>query len=136
VTLLHSPRNDLARSDGLPSLVKSGCGLGLALVHDMRGLRAPSDEDEVAAFETDVLAGVGSGAGLGRAGRIMIRDDTGYLDLIRDWFGRPLWERRTRRLLRQGAAGSEAAGAHGVGGRAGGLLTAPGTAALGRGSAT
>jgi hypothetical protein len=25
-------------------------------VHDVRGLRAPSDEDEVAAFDTDVLA--------------------------------------------------------------------------------
>ncbi len=24
----------------------------------------------------------------------MIRDDTGHLDLIRDWFGRPLWEMR------------------------------------------
>ena len=24
----------------------------------------------------------------------MIRNDTGHLDLIRDWFGRPLWEMR------------------------------------------
>jgi hypothetical protein len=31
--------------------------LGLALVRNMRELRAPSSEDEVAAFETDVLAG-------------------------------------------------------------------------------
>jgi hypothetical protein len=31
--------------------------LGLALVRDMRELRAPSGADEVAAFETDVLAG-------------------------------------------------------------------------------
>jgi hypothetical protein len=26
----------------------------------------------------------------------MIRDDTGYLDLTREWFGRPLWERRPK----------------------------------------
>jgi len=30
--------------------------LGLALVRDLRELRAPSNEDEVAAFEIDVLA--------------------------------------------------------------------------------
>jgi hypothetical protein len=34
--------------------------LGLALVRDLRELRAPSNEDEVAAFETDVLAGLGA----------------------------------------------------------------------------
>ena len=56
MTFLHSPRNDLARSDGLPSLVKSGelAGSGAGAWH-MRELRATSDED--AAFETDVLAG-------------------------------------------------------------------------------
>jgi hypothetical protein len=31
--------------------------LGLALVRDLRELRAPSSADEIAAFETDVLAG-------------------------------------------------------------------------------
>jgi hypothetical protein len=36
--------------------VKTGFGLTLALVRDMRELREPSSADEVAAFETDVLA--------------------------------------------------------------------------------
>jgi len=62
--------------------------LGLALVRDMRELRAPSNEDEVAAFETDVLAGfvlARASAGLADS---TIRNDAGHLDLIRDWFGR------------------------------------------------
>jgi integrase len=66
--------------------------LGLALVRDMRELRASSSEDEVAAFETDVLAGfvlARASAGLADS---TIRNDTGHLDLIRDWFGRPLRE--------------------------------------------
>jgi integrase len=69
-----------------------GCGLGLALVRDLRELRAPSSADEVAAFETDVLAGfvlARASAGLADS---TIRNDTGHLELIRDWFGRPLWE--------------------------------------------
>ncbi len=66
--------------------------MGLALVRDLRELRAPSSADEVAAFETDVLAGLvlaRASAGLADS---TIRNDTGHLDLIRDWFGRPLWE--------------------------------------------
>src|SRR6266852_6414088 len=60
----------------------------------MRELRAPSSAAEVAAFETDVLAGfvlARASAGLADS---TIRNDTGHLDLIRDWFGRPLWEMR------------------------------------------
>ncbi len=63
-------------------------------MREMRELRAPSNEDEVAAFETDVLAGfvlARASAGLADS---TIRNDTGHLDLIRDWFGRPLWEMR------------------------------------------
>jgi hypothetical protein len=66
--------------------------LTLALVRDMRELREPSSADEVAAFETDVLAGfvlARASAGLADS---TIRNDTGHLDLIRNWFGRPLWE--------------------------------------------
>jgi hypothetical protein len=66
--------------------------LTLALVRDMRELRAPSSADEVADFETDALAGfvlARASAGLADS---TIRNDTGHLDLIRDWFGRPLWE--------------------------------------------
>jgi hypothetical protein len=66
--------------------------LTLALVRDMRELREPSSADEVADFETDVLAGfvlARASAGLADS---TIRNDTGHLDLIRNWFGRPLWE--------------------------------------------
>ncbi len=58
----------------------------------MRELREPSSADEVANFETDVLAGfvlARASAGLADS---TIRNDTGHLDLIRNWFGRPLWE--------------------------------------------
>jgi hypothetical protein len=61
--------------------------LGLALVRDLRELRAPSSADEIAEFETDVLAGfvlARASAGLADS---TIRNDTGHLDLIRDWFG-------------------------------------------------
>ena len=64
----------------------------LALVRDMRELREPSSAEEIESFETDVLAGfvlARASAGLADS---TIRNDTGHLDLIRDWFGRPLWE--------------------------------------------
>ena len=64
----------------------------LALVRDMRELREPSSANEVADFETDVLAGfvlARVSAGLADS---TIRIDTGHLELIRSWFGRPLWE--------------------------------------------
>ena len=64
----------------------------LALVRDMRELRAPSGAEEIEAFETDVLAGfvlARASAGLADS---TIRNDTGHLDLIREWLGRPLWE--------------------------------------------
>jgi integrase/DNA-binding Xre family transcriptional regulator len=66
--------------------------LALALVRDMRELRAPSSAEEIEAFETDVLAGfvlARASAGLADS---TIRNDTGHLDLIREWFGRPLRE--------------------------------------------
>jgi hypothetical protein len=42
--------------------------LALALVRDMRELREPSSADEVADFETDVLAGFVLARGIGGAG--------------------------------------------------------------------
>jgi hypothetical protein len=66
--------------------------LGLALVRDLRELREPSSAEEIEAFETDVLAGfvlARASAGLVDS---TIRNDVGHLELVRDWFGRPLWE--------------------------------------------
>ncbi|MGW5380970.1 tyrosine-type recombinase/integrase [Nocardia sp. NPDC003999] len=66
--------------------------MALAAVRDLRELRAPVTEDEIAAFETDVLSGfvlARASAGLVDS---TIRNDVNHLELIRDWFGRPLWE--------------------------------------------
>jgi hypothetical protein len=66
--------------------------LALALVRDLREHLAAASAEELADFETDVLAGfvlARASAGLADS---TIRNDTGHLELIRDWFGRPLWE--------------------------------------------
>ena len=66
--------------------------MALAVVRDLREHRAPASEDELADFETDVLAGfvlARASAGLTDS---TIRNDTNHLELIRDWFGRSLWE--------------------------------------------
>jgi integrase len=66
--------------------------LGLALVRDLRELREPSGAEEIEAFETDVLAGfvlARASAGLVDS---TIRNDVNHLELVRYWFGRPLWE--------------------------------------------
>lgn len=66
--------------------------MGLAVVRDLREHRAPVTKEELADFEVDVLAGfvlARASAGLADS---TIRDDTNHLELILDWFGRPLWE--------------------------------------------
>lgn len=66
--------------------------MGLALVRELRELREPSGAEEIEAFETDVLAGfvlARASAGLADS---TIRNDVNHLELVRDWFGRPLWE--------------------------------------------
>ena len=66
--------------------------MALALVRDLRDHRAPVSEEDLADFETDVLAGfvlARASAGLADS---TIRNDAGHLELIRAWFGRPLWE--------------------------------------------
>jgi len=66
--------------------------LALALVRDMRELRVPAGAEELADFETDVLAGFVLARASAGLADTTIRNDTGHLELIRDWFGRPLWE--------------------------------------------
>jgi hypothetical protein len=66
--------------------------LALAVVRDLREQRAPAGPEELAEFETDVLAGfvlARASAGLADA---TIRGDVGHLDQVRTWFGKPLWE--------------------------------------------
>ncbi len=64
-----------------------------------------------------------------------IRNDTGHLDLIRDWFGRPAVGRcgpRKPAPTSAGCCGTRSRRRARGGRRAGGLLTVPGTAASGR----
>lgn len=66
--------------------------MALAAVRDLRELRSPATEEELAEFETDLLAGfvlARASAGLVDS---TIRNDANHLELVRDWFGRPLWE--------------------------------------------
>jgi hypothetical protein len=68
--------------------------MGLAAVRDMREARVPAGPDEVAAFETDVLAGfVLARAAAGLSDKT-ISADVLNLEQVRAWFGRPLWEMR------------------------------------------
>ena len=107
-------------------------GLALALVRDLRELREPSGAEEIESFETDVLAGfvlARASAGLADS---TIRNATGHLELIRDWFGRPLWEMQPEdadayfgRVLPR----CQAVEPHRAGGGADGLLPVPGAAA-------
>jgi integrase/recombinase XerD len=64
----------------------------LAVVRDLSDRRAELGPDDIAAFETDVLAGfllARAAAGLADS---TVRGDIGHLDQVRSWFGRPLWE--------------------------------------------
>ena len=66
--------------------------MSLAVVRDLREARAAAGPDELAAFETDVLAGfvlARAAAGLSDA---TIRSDVAHLEQLRAWFGGPLWD--------------------------------------------
>lgn len=66
--------------------------MALVAVRDLREWRSVASEEELADYETDLLAGfvlARASAGLADS---TIRNDTNHLELIRDWFGRPLWE--------------------------------------------
>ena len=69
-----------------------GGGMGLVAVRGLRERRVPVGPEELAAFETDVLAGfvlARAAAGLSDA---TIRSDVTHLEQLRAWFGRPLWD--------------------------------------------
>jgi site-specific recombinase XerD len=71
---------------------EGGLALALAVVRDLRDARVPAGPGELAAFETDVLAGfvlARAAAGLSDA---TISSDVVHLEQVRAWFGRPLWD--------------------------------------------
>jgi integrase/recombinase XerD len=66
--------------------------LSLSVVRDLREARTPAGPGELAALETDVMAGLilaRAAAGLADA---TITSDVVNVEQIRAWFGRPLWE--------------------------------------------
>jgi hypothetical protein len=66
--------------------------VGLAVVRDLREVRAPAGPEEIERFETDVVAGfvlARAAAGLSDG---TIRGDVSHLEQVRSWFGRPLWD--------------------------------------------
>jgi len=66
--------------------------LALAVVRDLRERRVPAGPEEIAEFETDVLAGfvlARASAGLADG---TISSDIGHLEQVRTWFGKPLWD--------------------------------------------
>lgn len=66
--------------------------MGLAVVRDLREARGPATAQELADFETDVLAGFVLARAAGGVKDETIRGDIGHLEQLRDWFERPLWE--------------------------------------------
>ena len=104
-------------------------------MRDLREARAPAGPDELAAFETDVLAGfvlARAAAGLADG---TIRSDVSHLEQMRAWFGRPLWDMEPAdadayfgKVLRGAAKGTRLAPLAG----AADLLPVPGAAAQGR----
>jgi len=65
--------------------------MALAVVKSLRP-RRPVTEEDVAALEIDLLAGLTLARSAAGVGDKTIRQDTGNLEQIRSWFGRPLWE--------------------------------------------
>lgn len=66
--------------------------LALAVVRDLREQWVPTSDEELADFETDVLAGFVLARASAGVADSTIRNDTNHLELVRNWFDRPLWE--------------------------------------------
>jgi integrase/recombinase XerC len=64
----------------------------LAVVRDLRGDARPAAPEDLAAFETDVLAGFVLARAAAGIADSTIGNDLIDLQQVRDWFGRPLWE--------------------------------------------
>jgi hypothetical protein len=65
--------------------------VALAVVHDLREARAPAGPDELAAFETDVLAGLVLARAAAGLADSTIAGEVIHLEQVRAWLGRPLW---------------------------------------------
>jgi site-specific recombinase XerD len=66
--------------------------LALALVGDLRERRSPASAEEIADFEVDVFSGFVMARASAGIADSTIRNETNHLELIKQWFDRPLWE--------------------------------------------
>ena len=62
------------------------------MVRDLRGARPVAGPDELAAYETDVLAGSVLARAAGGLSDGTVSSDVIHLEQVRAWLGRPLWE--------------------------------------------
>ena len=65
--------------------------MALAVVHDLREARAPAGPDELAAFETDALAGLVLARAAAGLADSTIAGEVIHLEQVRAWLGRALW---------------------------------------------
>ena len=65
--------------------------MALAVVHDLREARTPAGPDELAAFETDALAGLVLARAAAGLADSTIAGEVIHLEQVRAWLGRPLW---------------------------------------------
>ena len=66
--------------------------MSLAVLRDLREVHSPAGSAELAAFETDVLAGFWLARAVAGLADVTIRSDVSHLEQARAWFGRPLWD--------------------------------------------
>ena len=67
------------------------CGVALAVVRDLREARVPAGPDELAAFETDTLAGLVLARAAAGLEDSTIAGEVIHLEQVRAWLGLPLW---------------------------------------------
>ena len=65
--------------------------MALAVVRDLREARTPASAEEIAAFETDVLAGFVLARAAAGLADTTIAGDVVHLEQVRAWLGKALW---------------------------------------------
>ncbi len=87
--------------------------MALAVVRDLREARTPASAEEIAAFETDVLAGFVLARAAAGLADTTIAGDVVHLEQVRAWLGKALWEMQPAdadayfgRVLRDAAKGT------------------------------
>jgi integrase/recombinase XerD len=65
--------------------------MAITVVRELREVRAPESPEDLAAFETDLLAGFVLARASAGLADVTIRHDVMYLEQVRSWLGRPLW---------------------------------------------